>query len=565
MLRVFLRPPGTCSIFPRASLRAFSHKSAFHSVRPGLIQHGDRIPFLFTNGVRRDAQKHSFITRITGGLQGPRVANMSTVGVAATTDGAINNTEHKEKKEEQKEEGKQGQQEWAGDRGVALWLFSVAGLVFGMVVIGGLTRLTKSGLSMVEWRLFGERPPTTPELWEEEFAKYKKHPEYIKLNQGMTLEEFQFIYFWEYGHRMLGRVVGGAFLFPFIYFASRGRLRQPLLKGKLTVIGCMILSQGLVGWWMVKSGLQQHPDDYNIPRVSPYRLAAHLLSAFAIYTGLFTVGMSVLPRGPGAAMATTPLVRLLSVGATVLVGVTVASGAFVAGNQAGLCYNEFPLMGGRFIPEDIVDPRLQPAWRNFFENSTLVQFDHRWLGTGTGLFIAGVYWATRALPLVHPARLPATLLCGMAGVQVALGITTLLTYVPVPLAAIHQSGALTLYTLSLWLLFVVIRGKAVNFRANPLLSAARGAASGGLNTKVPSAAFSTSARRYVSLRRSSFAATRRNISTTRDKHWHSSMTSYTPHDQHITRIATVGTSSRSMWKKSPSVSFNSLRVLQPSS
>jgi len=204
----------------------------------------------------------------------------------------------------------------------------------------------------------------------------------------------------------------------------------------------------------VKSGLEE-PELYHTPRVSAYRLATHLLSAFVIYGSLFTTAMRCW--GPVLALSVPPALRVLTTAVTHVLALTVASGAFVAGNQAGLCYNEFPLMGGRFIPDDIVDPALKPAWRNFFENSTMVQFDHRWLGSFTATLISALWVVSRQASVPKPVRAAASALAAMAAVQVSLGISTLLLYVPVPLAAAHQAGSLTLFSIALVLRYLILR------------------------------------------------------------------------------------------------------------
>ena len=344
----------------------------------------------------------------------------------------------------------------AATRQVAWWLGGCTGLVFSMVVIGGITRLTRSGLSMTEWRFLGTLPPLNAEEWEVEFGKYKRSPEFRKCNASMTLEEFKFIYWMEYAHRMWGRGLGIAFGLPLLYFGFKGYITRRLaipLSLLFVAGGC----QGFIGWWMVKSGLNEPLYHYEIPRVSPYRLATHLTSAFAIYTGLLWTTLSVaLPESP-AALATSAAVRagatrlrMLVVPLTGLIGVTAISGAFVAGLDAGHAYNTFPLMDGRIVPEEIF--RLQPMWKNFFENTATVQFDHRLLAASTLSSVSAVWLLTRGMPV--PAR-SALLLNGLLGVtcmQVSLGIATLLNYVPVSLGSAHQAGALTLFSVAISLL-----------------------------------------------------------------------------------------------------------------
>jgi cytochrome c oxidase assembly protein subunit 15 len=359
-----------------------------------------------------------------------------------------------------------------GDRAVSNWLFTCAGVVFGIVVVGGLTRLTKSGLSMVEWKVQGTALPSGDDEWNVEFDKYKASPEYEKHNEGMPMSEFKFIYFMEWGHRMLGRTAGVVFAVPALYYAARGRLSKPLcyrLSG-LFVLGGM---QGMIGWWMVKSGLEAPPSDaYRAGevRVSPYRLATHLISAFTIYGILLTTGLRVRAGGfplsdvgkaawtaaqrGGAAQSVAGIGLTRFAAATSgLILVTTFSGAFVAGNEAGLVYNEFPYMGEGLVPSDLISPYLQPAWRNMFENSSCVQFDHRVLAMTTAATVAALFAVVKTKggalsPRVHRA---AHLCVGMVAVQVGLGITTLLMLVPVPLASAHQAGSLTLLTFGLYL------------------------------------------------------------------------------------------------------------------
>lgn len=275
----------------------------------------------------------------------------------------------------------------------------------------------------------------------------------------MSLDEFKFIYYMEYSHRLLGRVVGLVFFFPFAYFLARGHI-----KGKTAVQlgGIFLLGglQGALGWYMVKSGLDEELIQDGVPRVSQYRLAAHMSSAVLIYMGLLWMGMNHLrPNNhfyPDAMNATSRLksLRRLAHGCLVLSFITLISGAFVAGLDAGLIYNTFPLMGGQWVPEDVWNPRYKPAIRNCTENDTTVQFQHRVLAMTTYVAIATMY----AMSLRTHKHLPRSTrvafhsVFAVATAQVILGITTLLTFVPVPLAALHQSGAITLLSVTLWLL-----------------------------------------------------------------------------------------------------------------
>uniref|UniRef100_A0A0D3EBK8 Cytochrome c oxidase assembly protein COX15 n=1 Tax=Brassica oleracea var. oleracea TaxID=109376 RepID=A0A0D3EBK8_BRAOL len=272
------------------------------------------------------------------------------------------------------------------------------------------------------------------------------------VNKGMNLEDFKFIYWMEYAHRMWGRGLGIMFALPFSYFLRKGyiTLRLGVQLSGLFALGA---GQGFIGWWMVKSGLEEPPSEYSQPRVSPYRLAAHLTSAFAIYCGLFWTALSVvMPEPPAESLAWVrgaAKVKKLALPVSFIVGITAISGAFVAGNDAGRAFNTFPKMGDTWIPDGIFE--MKPLIRNFFENTATVQLDHRLLATTTLLAIGTMWWFTRKLD-IHPAvkaLIGSTV--GMTAVQVTLGVSTLLSYVPVSLGSAHQAGALTLLTLMLLL------------------------------------------------------------------------------------------------------------------
>jgi len=344
-------------------------------------------------------------------------------------------------------------------KAVQYWLFGVSGLVACMVTVGGITRLTRSGLSMTDWKLQGKLPPSTKEQWESEFENYKKFPEWQQ-RQNMTLEEFKYIFFWEYGHRMMGRFIGFAYTVPLIYFFSRNMIPRHLYSrvGMLFGLGG---AQGLVGWWMVKSGLDIDPNQKKEIRVSPYRLATHLAMAFTTYTLLIWTGLDLVnPMSKAKLIAesmqpeilkTARRMRKLACLNGALVATTVLSGAYVAGNDAGRAYNTFPKMGDDWIPSGILS--MEPLWKNFFENTATVQFDHRVLalstvGTVSAMYAYavrsgnGIFW--KSLPKYTQYAFNACL--GMTATQVGLGISTLLLYVPVPLAAVHQAGSLVLLT-----------------------------------------------------------------------------------------------------------------------
>ncbi|KAH9853837.1 COX15-CtaA-domain-containing protein [Lenzites betulinus] len=360
------------------------------------------------------------------------------------------------------------------------WLLASAGLVFAVIVVGGITRLTESGLSITEWRpITGVLPPLSRAQWEEEFEKYKGTPEFKLMNHSISLEDFKSIFFWEWGHRVLGRVIGVTFVFPLAYFALRGRLTATLPR-HLSAMAVLIGGQGALGWYMVKSGLEDSllETPGAVPRVSQYRLAAHLGTAFVLYAGMFGTGLSALmdwryaTKGFWSGMKENgakwkevldnPAVKRFSrntKGLTALVFLTALSGAFVAGLDAGLLYNEFPLMGGRLAPpaDELFDPAYAKKadhsdiwWRNIFENPTTVQFDHRCLAITTYVATAAMYAATFN-PVLRAALPPltkrmATSAFAMANIQVLLGISTLLYLVPIPLAAMHQAGSVALLT-----------------------------------------------------------------------------------------------------------------------
>ena len=319
---------------------------------------------------------------------------------------------------------------------VVAWLLACCALVFAMVVIGGVTRLTHSGLSIVEWQpIVGTLPPLSEAQWLETFGKYQLTPEYRKVNHAMNLDEFKGIFWWEYFHRLLGRVIGIAFLLPLLWFWLRGRIGPSLA---LRLAGIFVLGglQGAMGWYMVKSGLV---DD---PRVSQYRLTAHLLIALAIFAAMLWTALGLLYPRNEAASAPQPRLRRFSWIVTASIAYMLVTGGFVAGIRAGLAYNTFPLMNGHLVPPEIF--LLDPWYLNFFNNMATVQFDHRLGAWLLALLVPWFWWSARRAALGARAQLAVNLLLGMLVLQIALGIATLLLAVPVALGAAHQGGAVLL-------------------------------------------------------------------------------------------------------------------------
>lgn len=336
-----------------------------------------------------------------------------------------------------------------GSRLVGYWLLGVGGLTTSTVLLGGVTRLTKSGLSMVDWHLFNEFPPKGQLQWTKEFEKYKQFPEFKYRNSEISMQDFKWIWYMEYVHRSFGRLIGLSFFVPAAYFGYKGYFKGRV-KYMVAALGGLILFQGGLGWYMVKSGLEEKPKDYAEPRVSHIRLASHLGTAFLFYSLTFLTAMHhLLP--PDTVTKTLNLLKFkkCAYGLTGAVFTTALSGALVAGMEAGLTYNSWPKMADRWIPTDLFAKT--PLWKNFLDNSTTVQFDHRWLGQLTFLLASGTWLYSRRLPLTPRLRAASSLVMLLACFQLSLGVSTLLLYVPKHLAATHQSGALALLTSSLWL------------------------------------------------------------------------------------------------------------------
>jgi cytochrome c oxidase assembly protein subunit 15 len=310
-----------------------------------------------------------------------------------------------------------------GKKSIGYWLVTCSGMVFVAVVLGGVTRLTESGLSMVTWKLLGEKMPTTQKEWEEEFKKYQQFPEFKIKNREMTLSEFKWIWYMEFGHRMWGRAIGAVFLIPAVYFWSRGMFTAAMKK-RVLAFGALIAGQGLMGWYMVKSGLEDRfHGESDIPRVSQYRLAAHLSLAFILYTLFLWSGLDHLLPAESITIANKSIVqasrkfKMLAHSCKGLVFLTAVSGAFVAGLDAGLVYNSFPKMADKWVPDDIL--ALTPRLANITENPTTVQFDHRILGTTTLTLITVLYLMSRKRVLPRRAYTAVAVLGTVAWLQVS--------------------------------------------------------------------------------------------------------------------------------------------------
>lgn len=309
-------------------------------------------------------------------------------------------------------------------KSISNWLFFVAAMVLAMAVIGAITRLTESGLSMVDWRpVTGALPPLNEEQWLREFAQYQQSPEYIKKNFGMELSEFKQIFFWEWFHRLWGRLIGIAYALPYLYFLIRKKIPQGF---KLKLFIGLVLGglQGLMGWYMVKSGLIDRPS------VSHFRLAAHLGLAFVIYAYLLWLAFDI--RNLKAVGGTFCQKRHGWITFSIL-GITIIWGAYVAGLDAGLVYNTWPKMGPHWIPPELA------SFLSIFTDPVAVQFTHRWLAIIASFFILTFAW-----------RIKSFALSGMVLVQVGLGIATLMTQVNIHLAAAHQFGAFILVGLMVY-------------------------------------------------------------------------------------------------------------------
>ena len=324
------------------------------------------------------------------------------------------------------------------NRQIAYWLLICAAVIFGMILLGGVTRLTNSGLSMVDWKpLMGIIPPLSEADWQAMFLKYQQFPEYQKINIGMSLEEFKPIFMYEYLHRVLGRFIGIIFILPFLFFFFTKRIKAGLTP-KLIIMLIGGGFQGLLGWYMVKSGLVDNP------RVSQYRLTAHLGAAVLIYSFILWTAFSLISPKSDQPIELKNFAYSLSG----LIFLMILSGGLVAGTHAGHAYSTWPLMGDSFIPAGLYS--MAPAWLSAFEDITTIQFNHRMFAYLIVVLVA--IFAVKILrsDLKGSARIGVYCLIGLLIMQVTLGISTLVFYVPVPVAAAHQVGAVALLSASLF-------------------------------------------------------------------------------------------------------------------
>ena len=313
---------------------------------------------------------------------------------------------------------------------VRLWLYAMAFLVFCMVIVGGATRLTDSGLSITEWRpLLGAIPPLNEADWLAAFEKYKLIPEYQIQNRGMALSEFKFIYWWEWAHRFLGRFIGVAFALPLIYFTLTRRIERTLWP-KLLALFILGGAQGALGWYMVASGLVDRID------VSQYRLAAHLTLAALIFAAIIWVAKGVGRKRQYPSSSDDWFAILL----VALILLQIAAGGFVAGLDAGQGYATWPKMDGQWIPSGLWI--MAPGWKNIFENAMTVQFNHR--------VLAYVVLLATIIHVWRSFTLPAMVLAYAVFAQACLGILTLLLHVPLAAALVHQAGAMIVLALAVW-------------------------------------------------------------------------------------------------------------------
>jgi len=318
------------------------------------------------------------------------------------------------------------------DRGILIWLLSGCLLIFVMVVVGGITRLTGSGLSITEWKVVtGSVPPLSEAAWQEEFEMYKQIPQYQLLNAHFELSDFKKIYFWEYIHRLIGRMIGVVFLIPFIYFWMKKRISKELMP-RLIIMFLLGGLQGFIGWYMVSSGLSENT------RVSHYRLALHLGTAFFTFGYIFYVYLREAGNRKFEGKATVPLIM------TILVFVQIILGAFVAGTHAGYVYNTWPDMEGEYIPESFTFALQKDGWSSLFNNLASVQFIHRCMAYLVTAGIIYMWWKLKE-DRDDVKKRAVNIYIFIVVIQVMLGIYTLLAHVPVWMGVLHQAMAFVLF------------------------------------------------------------------------------------------------------------------------
>jgi cytochrome c oxidase assembly protein subunit 15 len=322
---------------------------------------------------------------------------------------------------------------------IQLWLFAAAAMIFLTLIVGGATRLTESGLSITEWKpITGVVPPLSHAEWQAEFQRYQAIPQYRELNEGMSLGQFQAIYWWEWTHRLLARSTGMVFLLPFLFFLWRGWVPRHLRMRLWTIFGAGA-ALGAVGWWMVSSGLA---GSHRV-NVSQYRLAFHLTLACAIYASILWTAQQFARKPPAEAPAR---LRFSALAIMLLVLLQIYLGALVAGSGAGHIYNTWPQIDGGFLPPAAQLGFLSPAWRNVFENTLTIQFDHRMLAYA--IWLLALLHAIDAWRTGREAR-SALLVAGLVTLQAVLGITTLVMADPLALALVHQAVAVVVFTTSI--------------------------------------------------------------------------------------------------------------------
>jgi heme a synthase len=340
-------------------------------------------------------------------------------------------------------------------RQIGIWLFAGALLVVVMVILGGYTRLSHSGLSMVTWKpIIGAIPPLNELAWEEEFSRYKSSPEYQKRNYDFSLEEFKSIYWPEFYHRLLGRIMGLAFMVPFLYFLFSKQLKNGRLIRNLMVIFLLGGLQGMIGWYMVKSGLV---DD---PNVSHYRLAIHLGTALLLFVYILWTALKVSYPGSELKKDASTLIRPFKV-LFAFTSIQIIYGALVAGLKAGLYYPTWPMMGSTWLPSEAGVSIVEKGIISFFESASLVQFMHRWIAVFVIGIIFWIYFKTRKLDLNEiQIRIMMWMLI-IVGIQFTLGVLTLLYHVPISLGVLHQFGAVALLTINVLALYF-FKGTRIN-------------------------------------------------------------------------------------------------------